>query len=354
LGLAQHPQLRGALSEACARHGGAASSRIVAGTAAAHVDAERALARHVALDDARVFSSAYAANVSVLGSLFGPADLIVSDALNHASIIDGCRLSSARVLVFRHGDLEHAEWLLRTHANEARVTAVVTETFFSMDGDIADVAALRRISSEHGAALIVDEAHALGVVGPRGEGVCAARGVSPDILIGGLGKALGLAGGFVAGSETVAHALDNFARPLLFSTALFPAIASAVPVAIDLVVGAEAERARLQRHATTIRAAATRVGWPVLGTAASTIIPVVAGAPEVAVELSSAMRSRGFLVPAMRPPTVPVGTSRLRWSPTAVHEAHEVARACEVFAELARPPSPPHRDREHESNAAQR
>jgi 8-amino-7-oxononanoate synthase len=353
LGLASSVALRTAVAEAAMRHSGPGSSRAVAGTTLAHRTAERALAGHVALAEARLFTSAYSANVAVLGSLLGAGDLILSDELNHASIIDGCRLSRARTVVYRHGDLDHLTWLLREHAHTARVTAVVTETVFSMDADLADVRALRRLTHDHDAALIVDEAHALGVVGELGEGSCAASGVAPDVLVGGLGKAFGLSGGFVAGPGVIGPAIDNFARPMLFSTAILPAIAAAVPQATEMLRGASTARRRLQGHVTTIRAAAAR-GGRVLGSSTAPFVPVVIGDPVAAVRLSSEMRERGALVPVMRPPTVPAGTSRLRWSATASHNPEEVAQACDIFLECTTALLGSDGQREHQSEAAQR
>ena len=353
LGLAAHPRLRESLSQAAAQLGGPASSRVVAGTSSAHRCAEAALAAHAGHADARVFSSAYAANVAVLGSLLGPPDLILSDELNHASIIDGCRLSRARVMVYRHADPDHLAWLLRQHAASARVTAVVTESVFSMDADVADVEVLRRLTDEHGAALVVDEAHAFGVVGARGEGVCGSRGIAADVVVGGLGKAFGLAGGFVAGSAALTRAIDNVARPFLFSTAMLPAVAATIPLATELLRGASTERARVLSHVAMIRDAAAGLGWRALGSPLAPIVPVVVGTPQAAVELSQALRARGFLVPVMRPPTVPVGTSRMRWSATAVHTEHEVRAACDAFGELAAQTLPADRQRDHQASAAQ-
>lgn len=334
LGLAHHPQLREALAEGALTAAGAGSSRLVAGTASVHRRAEAALAAAVGLPGARLFSAAYLANVGLLAGLFGLPDLILSDALNHASLIDGCRLSRARTLVYRHGDLDHLSALLRAHRSSARVAAIVSESAFSMDGDIADVAALRRIASQHSAALIVDEAHALGVLGPRGAGVCAGAGVSPDVLIGGLGKAFGLAGGFVAGSVSLVRALDNFARTFVFSTAILPAIAHAVPTSVQLLEASDAERKTLQVHAGRVRATARALGLSALGAEPGVILPLVLGSPEDAVRASAALRDRGFLVPAMRPPTVAAGSARLRITPTSSHSEGQLIAFCRALSDV--------------------
>jgi 8-amino-7-oxononanoate synthase len=225
------------------------------------------------------------------------------------------------------------------------VAAIVTESAFSMDGDVADVRALRRIADEHGAALIVDEAHTLGVAGPRGAGVCVDASVRPDVLIGGLGKAFGLAGGFVAGSTALARSIDNFARTFVFSTAMLPAIAHAVPTAVRLVAEADPERTSLHAHVTALRSVARRSGRPA-GYAPSAIVPFFIGDPDRAMRISSAFRERGYLIPAMRPPTVPEGTARLRMTPTALHSPAQIDRLCALLEELI--PSPG--DREHDDH----
>jgi 8-amino-7-oxononanoate synthase len=339
LGLTEHPRLRRALEAGAAYGAGAGSSRVVTGTSPAHLAAEAALAALVQLPSARVFPSAYSANLGLLGSLFGRGDLLLSDSLNHASLIDGCRLSRAEVRVFEHGNLEHLRALLREHRASARVVAIVTETAFSMDGDVADVSALRRIADEHDAALVVDEAHALGVMGPGGRGACAAAGVEPDVLIGGLGKAFGLAGGFLAGSLALGRAVDNFARTFVFSTAILPSLALAIPTAVDLVRAADHERAVLAQHADRIRASVRAAGRSVLGDRPGVILPIIVGAPSEALRISSALRRRGLLVPAMRPPTVAPGTARLRITPTALHTDEQISALCAGLGE-ALPASP--------------
>jgi len=331
LGLGRHPQLAASLAEGAGRQAGAGSSRVVAGTRTAHREAERGLARWLGLEDARLFSSAYAANLAVLGSLWGPEDVLFSDALNHASIVDGCRLSRARVVVYPHAQRGALEDLLRTHASDARMAVVVTESLFSMDGDAADLHGLRTLTAAHGAALVVDEAHALGVVGTEGRGAAAASDVRADIVVGGLGKSLGLAGGFVAGSATLGRALDNVARPFVFSTAILPAIAHALPTAVDLVRAAEPERVRLAAHSRRLRDAAREAGATLLGGPPAIIVSVVLGEPERAMRVAEALLEQGYLVPAMRPPTVPAGTSRLRITPTAMHTEAQIEGLCEAL-----------------------
>lgn len=344
LGLAEDPRLQGALAEGARLAAGAGSSRAVAGTFPAHRKAEAALAGWIGRPSARLFSSAYATNLGVLGGLFGRGDLLVCDALNHASLIDGCRLSRAEIRVYPHGDVAAAAQILAEHRRSARLAAVVTESAFSMDGDLADVAGLAAVARAHDAALVVDEAHALGVLGPAGRGVCAQAGVVPDVLVGGLGKSFGLAGGFVVGTETLGRALDNFARTLVFSTAILPAIAHAVPCAVELVAHAEGPRAALQRHAGTLRDELRSRGLHVVGAAPAIIVPVLVGEPQRAMAVAQGLRERGLLVPAMRPPTVPAGTSRLRITLTAAHAESDVRALARALIEVASPGDDDHRD----------
>jgi len=348
LGLADAPALQGAIADAALLRAGGTSSRVVVGTSSAHRAAEATLAELVGLPTARVFSSAYAANVGLLGSLFGSDDVLLSDSLNHASLIDGCRLSRARVEVFRHRDVDHLSYLLRKHARTARVTAIITETVFSMDGDIADVAVLERLARDHGAALVADEAHALGVVGPSGSGICALADVRPDVLVGGLGKSFGLAGGFLAGSATLGRAIDNFVRTYVFSTAILPPIAHAIPVSVSLLRDANDDRARLARHAGRLRDVACDLGCTVLGAAPAAIVPIVIGSADDAVQASAALRSLGLLVPAMRPPTVPDRTARLRITPTARHSEEEISMLCTALRQVLGSPGDHHHEHERD------
>jgi len=349
LGLADHPELRDEIARGARERAGAGSSRVVAGTLDVHERAEAALAEFVGHSAARLFPSAYAANLGLLGSLFGPEDILFSDELNHASLIDGCRLSRARVFVFEHKNLDHLSDLLREHRGKARVAAVLTESAFSMDGDIADLPTLRQVATQHDAALIVDEAHALGVVGSEGRGLCAETNTVADVMIGGLGKSFGLAGGFIGGSATLAHAIDNFARTFIYSTAILPAIAEAIPTAIRLVRAAHAERERLSEHSSTIREAARRTRHTVLGSAPAAIIPIVLKTSEDVLLVARRLEERGLLVPAMRPPTVPYGTARLRITPSAGHSLEDIRSLAVALTEtLASPRDDDDRDeRDH-------
>lgn len=299
--------------------GGAGASALVWGYGEVHVRAERALAAFMeGRDDggapdpqlaALMFSSGYAANVGVLSALARRGDRILSDALNHASFIDGCRLSGADVAVVPHLDLAKMEESLEASAG-ARRRFVVTESCFSMDGDGPDLRALRALCDRHDAILVVDEAHALGVEGPEGRGRAAAEGVRADLSIGTLGKAFGLAGAFVVGPPALRQWLWNRARSFVFSTAVFPSLAAAVPGRALEVRQADDRRLRLRERARSFRAHLAELGWAQQGD--GPIVPVTLGAPEVALRASARLAEEGFVVQAIRPPTVPVGTSRLR------------------------------------------
>ncbi|WP_438016615.1 8-amino-7-oxononanoate synthase [Sorangium sp. So ce315] len=314
---------------------GAGASRLVSGTHEAHLMAERELAGWLGTEAALLFSSGYAANVGVLSALARPGDVIVSDALNHASIIDGCRLSRATVEVVRHLDLASVEDTL-VRAAGARRRWVVTESLFSMDGDTPDLRGLRALCDRHDAALIVDEAHALGVCGPGGAGLCAGSGVRPDVFVGTLGKSLGLHGAFVAGSSTLRTYLWNRARSFVFSTGISPTVALA---AVDRVRRAAADdvgRARLAMVTDQLRAGLRALGARLLSGSSGPILPWILESPAAAVEMSQRLAREGILVQAIRPPTVPAGTSRLRITSNATLSEADVERALAAFREAVR------------------
>ncbi len=289
---------------------GAGASRLIYGTKPEHLRAEHALSTWLQTEASLLFSSGYAANVGTLQALAGPDDLIVSDALNHASIIDGCRLSRATVRVVPHLDLAAAERALSAGAHRQRF--LVTESYFSMDGDSPDLGALRRICDRNDAALIVDEAHALGVFGPAGRGLCAAANVVPDVLVGTLGKALGLHGAFVAGSALLRTWLWNRARSFVFSTAPSPLLVALVPERVGTAAAADAPRQRLAAHAQQLRDRLRSAGLNVPEHSHGPIVPVLVGDPARALAARDALAQRGVRAQAIRPPTVPPGTARLR------------------------------------------
>jgi 8-amino-7-oxononanoate synthase len=288
---------------------GAGASRLVSGTHAEHRQLEQALAEWLGFEDCLLFSSGYAANVGAISALAGPGETILSDSLNHASIIDGCRLSRAETIVLPHRDVGALE---RALAAGRGVRWVVTESYFGMDGDSPDLAALRRVCQTHGAALIVDEAHAIGVFGAQGRGLCAALEARPDVLVGGMGKALGIHGGFVACSSTYREWLWNRARSLVFSTAPSPLLCSLALGRVRQVREAEPERARLREleRRLAVRLAQAGVEMP-LGRHGP-LFPIVLGTENAVLAGAQRARELGVLCHPIRPPTVPRGGSRLR------------------------------------------
>ena len=329
---------------------GAGASRLIAGERDEHARLERSLANWLHVEDSLLFTSGYAANVGTLAAIAKSGDLIVSDALNHASIIDGARLSRARVAVVPHND---AAAVSRALADRGETRAwVVVESYFSMDADAPDLVALRRIADEHGAGLYVDEAHALGVFGPGGRGLAAEVGVVPDVLIGTLGKSFGAQGAFVAGRSVLRDYLWNRARSFVFSTGLSPASAAAGLRSLNDIV----ERPELGLHVKAmsdrLRAGLVNAGATVLanapeGPAASLapqllgfghVIPVMVGTPSRALSLAARMREEGIAIQAIRPPTVPSGTARIRLTVTALHQEADIDRAISAFAKAMSTP----------------
>lgn len=323
LGLAADERLVTAAMQAGGGLGAGASRLIV--SPAVHRELERGLAQWLQVEAVQLFNSGYAANVGVLSTIAGAGAVVFSDELNHASIIDGCRLSRARVLVYRHADYADLEEKL-AGAGEGR-KLVVSESLFSMDGDVADVARLRALADAHGAALVLDEAHAIGVRGPQGRGVAAEFGVVPDLLIGTLGKAFGCYGAFAAGDAVVMDWLWNRARSLVFSTGLPGLLSEAALVALAIVDSEEGERRRQQVEAN----------WKGLGgrlgvEAQSQIVPWVVGSDSDAVALSGRLLEAGVFVQAIRPPTVPEGTARLRIA-LGTHTEEAMAALVEALRE---------------------
>jgi 8-amino-7-oxononanoate synthase len=315
------------LAVAAARAGaGAGASRLIVGNHREHVALEAAIADWLRVGAARVFNSGYAANVGAITALVGSSDVVFSDELNHASIIDGCRLSRAQVVVFPHRDLGALERALA--ATPGRRRLVVSETLFSMDGDLADVGALSELCARHDAALMLDEAHAVGARGPEGRGVAAAAGVVPDLLVGTCGKALGVFGAFVATTPAISELLWNRARPFVFSTALPPMVCAAVAAAIEIVRGAEGDQRRrlVANHARVARGsiAGTR------GAVDSAIVPVVIGDDREVMRITERLLEAGVFVQGIRPPTIPEGTARLRVGLSAALSHEDVMTACDA------------------------
>ncbi|CAN5230666.1 8-amino-7-oxononanoate synthase [soil metagenome] len=324
LSLASDPRLTAAAKAAADEAGvGAGASRLIVGNHRLHMELEGAIAAWLRTGAARLFGSGYAANVGTLSALLGPGDVVFSDELNHASIIDGCRLAKAEIVVFPHRDLAVLDEKLRTHAGRRRV--VVSESLFSMDGDLADVEGLAAVAKKHGAAFMLDEAHALGARGPEGRGIAAELGVVPDLMVGTCGKALGAYGAFVTSSVAISKLLWNRARSLVFSTALPPMISAAVLAAIGIVRSSEGDERRrnLAARARQLRARIRGLG----GDPESAIAPLVIGDDARVMELSARMYERRVFVQGVRYPTVPEATARLRISLNAGHVSEDIEMA---------------------------
>jgi glycine C-acetyltransferase/8-amino-7-oxononanoate synthase len=334
LGLAEHPRVRDAAAEAALRWGaGAGASRLISGTMEPHRRLESRLAEFKGYEAALLFGSGYLANTGAVAALAGRGEVVCSDQLNHASIVDGCRLSRAETFVYRHGDLEHLAWGLREAAG--RASLIVTDGVFSMDGDLAPLPQLLELARRHDCRLLVDEAHATGTIGPGGRGSVAAAGLSGevDVVVGTLGKALGSYGAYVcAGAETVDFLL-NTARPFIFSTAPPPPSVAAAGAALELVT---AERvARLRSNADRFRSALAAEGLD-SGAARTQIVPVEVGGAEATMALCERLLESGVFAQGIRPPTVPAGSSRLRFTTMATHGEEELARAAALVGEAAR------------------
>lgn len=324
LGLAQADVTRTALQEGISRWGaGAGASRLVTGNLGAHEEAEAGLAAYVKQPSALLFSSGYAANLSLLSALAGPGDLVFSDALNHASIIDGIRLSRAEPVVYGHCDIHDLNERLWTKRHHGGRKLIVTESVFSMDGDRAPLRALREVADRNGCPLIVDDAHAFGVLGERGSGLAA--GIA-DVTVGTLGKAFGLWGAFVAGPVSLRHWLIHRARGFVFSTGVAPAMAHAVVRLLPWVEEADAARACVLGYAKRIAEAAPSGANDAQSAIVSWSVQPRDGGDDVraSLALESMLKDRGVLVRPMRPPTVPVGTSRLRIVPSAAHREQDI------------------------------
>jgi len=336
LAIAVDSRVSEAACEAARRSGwGSGSSPLVVGHAAEHAALERELAEFEECEAALLFSTGYAANVGAVTALVGRGDVVYSDELNHASIVDGCRLSRAEVRVYRHADAPDLAELLAHDKGLPGRKLIVTDGLFSMDGDLAPLAALADLAEQHGAMLAVDEAHATGVLGTSGRGSCEATGVEDrvDLRIGTLSKALGSIGGFVVGRRAVIEWLVNRARPYIFSTALPPPAAAASRAALSIVRNEPERRSRLLETAAALRLTLAAQGWNI-GPTTSQIIPLVVGNAAETLTLAAALRERGLLVPPIRPPSVPDGASRLRLSLSYGHSPEMIGRLVAALVRL--------------------
>ncbi len=330
LGLADHPAVRAAAAEAAERWGASAgSSRLVSGNLMAHEHLEAELAAFKGTDACLLFGSGYLANTGVVAALAGPGEVLLSDALNHASIVDGCRLAAAETIVYDHADLDSlAAGLSRAGRRPA---TIVTDAVFSMDGDLAPLAGIAELARRHGARVIVDEAHATGVVGSGGRGLVTALGLEHevDVVLGTLSKALGSYGAFAACDARTRTFLVNRARTLIYSTGLPPPAVGAAREALRIVREEPGRMRRLHANARELRAAlgAEPGDMP--------IVPLMVGDPHAAMDLCERALRRGVFAQAIRPPTVPDGTSRLRLVARADHTAAELREAAGVLAGLS-------------------
>jgi 8-amino-7-oxononanoate synthase len=340
LGLAAHPALREALAEGAARYGaGSGASHLINGHSLAHARLEQALAEvlspHLPEVAALTFCTGYMANLAVLTALGGARATLFCEALNHASLIDGARLARAAVVKYPHNDVAALEALLASCTTPLRL--IVTDAVFSMDGDLAPLDALLALAERHDAWLVVDDAHGFGVLGPQGRGSLAHFGLRSErlVYIGTLGKAAGVAGAFVAAHRTVIDWLVQSARSYIYTTASPPAVAHAVTASLALMFGDEGER---RRAALRARIAQLRTGlacglppqWQ-LAASSTAIQPLIVGKNEAALALSAALEAQGLWVPAIRPPTVPIGTARLRIALSAAHTAEDVDRLIDTL-----------------------
>jgi len=336
LGLAADRRLVIAARDALQEVGwGGGASPLVTGYSEFHRRLEARLAEFEGTEAALSFGSGYAANTGTIAALAGPGDVVFTDRKNHASILDGCRLSRADVRPYPHGDWQELGQLLgRTAA--ARRRLIVTDSVFSMDGDLAPLTELAELADRHGAMLMVDEAHATGVFGDRGRGVAEWLELEDRVHVrmGTLSKALGSIGGFVVGSRPLIDWLANRARSFVFSTASPAAAAAAGLAALDIVREEPERRRTLLERASAVRRAVAAQGWNV-GQSASQIVPLVVGTPEAALRLSASLGDRGLFVPAIRPPTVPEGEACLRISLSWAHSPEMINRLLEGLAELA-------------------
>ncbi len=332
LGLARHPDVIAASVEATRRYGaGSGAARLVTGNHPLYDALERKLAALKGTEDAVVFGSGYLANLGIVPALAGAADLVLLDELCHSCLLNGAALSKARTIAFRHNDAEHAAELLERHRPEHRHCLILTEGVFSMDGDRAPLAALAALAAAHDAWLLTDDAHALGVVGGgRGSSFACTPPAAVPLAMGTLSKAAGSYGGYLCASRDVAELVRNRAASFVYSTGLPPGTIAAALAALEIIASDAALVARPLAHARRFTA---ELG---LQEAESAIVPLVLGSVEAALAASAKLESAGFLVPAIRPPTVPPGTARLRIAFSALHSDDDVAALAAAAAPLLR------------------
>jgi 8-amino-7-oxononanoate synthase len=340
LGMASHPRLKEASARATHSHGcGSSASRLICGTLELHEALEKRLAKFVKTEGALVFNSGYAANVGIISSVVGKVDVVFSDEFNHASIVDGCRLSRAEVVIFPHNDMDALEEKISSsfHQDPDRRRLIVVDGVFSVDGDLAPLPELVRLADTYDALLMVDEAHATGTVGPGGRGALAHFGVEGKvhIIMGTLGKALGGFGAFAAGSLELIDYLINTSRSLIFSTALPPSVISSALAALDVLEETPSLVERVQENAGYMRESLKTLGYDVLSSH-TPILPVMIGEAALSTEFSELLLKEGILAVALRPPTVPEGTARIRVTVMATHTREDLAFSVGVFEKVGR------------------
>jgi glycine C-acetyltransferase len=336
LGLADHPRLNEAAARAASELGaGSGAVRTIAGQMTIHRELERRFADFKHAEDALMFQSGFTSNSGTVAALLGKEDVIVSDRLNHASIIDGARLSRAEIQVFEHKDPEHADRLLAETARPGRRQLLVSDTVFSMDGDIAPLPALVEVAEHRGAIMMVDDAHGTGVLGDGGSGTVDHFGLHGrvDIQVGTLSKAIGVLGGFIAGPRHLIEWLQNRGRPYLFSTSAPPSVVMACMAALDVLRDEPGRLERLRSNATMFKEGLQGLGFDT-GASETPITPVIAGEAQTAQTLARRLFEEGVFAPAIVFPTVPLDRARVRTIVTADHTEQDLHEALEVFARV--------------------
>lgn len=336
LGLADHPRVRKAAADAAMRWGaGAGASRLVSGNMTIHRRLEERISEFKGSEACVLFGSGYLANAGIVSALAREGDVVFSDSLNHASIVDGCRLAKARTFVYDHCDMDHLEFGLREAGG--RGALIVTDGVFSMDGDIAPLDEIVELAARFDARVMVDDAHGMGAIGPGGRGSVAEAGLEDevDIVVGTLGKSLGAYGAYACTSRTMAKYLVNTARTLIFSTALPPPAVAAAGAALELLSEEPQRVERLQRNARVLREALAEQGMRT-GGSTTQVLPLVVGQADDAVRVCERALERGIFAQAIRPPTVPDGSSRLRLAVMASHTRTELQEAATVLAQAIR------------------
>ena len=337
LGLANHPKVKEAAMAAIQRYGvGTGASRLISGSLTPHLRLEEQLARFKGTEAALTFSSGYATNAGTIPNLAGRDGLILADRLCHASLFEGCRLSQATLRIFHHNDVDHLKKLLSRRSAQ-RPTLIITEGVFSMDGDLAPLSDIVALAKSFEATLLVDDAHGTGVMGKTGRGTAEHFGVpSRDLLhMGTLSKAVGVSGGFIAGPEDCIHYLINTSRPFIFSTASPAALAAAASAALDLIQLEPERRVRMWENRARLWQGIQSMGFQMTASQ-SPILPIILQDPERATQMSGALLKEGILIPAIRPPSVPKGTSRIRITVTADHSSAHIESCLSVLQKVGK------------------